>query len=193
MMGVQAASAQLFYDFCLDDHVLCDHLLRSIDGHLDFEGLRQTLKPFYSQIRRPSIDPELMIRMFMVGCCMGIRSQWRLCEEVHLNLAYRWSAGSAWTARFPITRRSQRTDTAAFARAICCVICLRASFNAAWQRGWWAPADLRSTQASSPPTPTSSARFQARTGSLRRSRRPRFALREYLFTLDDAAFGAAPL
>ena len=43
MMGVQAASAQLFCDFCLDDHVPSDHLLRSIDGHLGFEGLRQTL------------------------------------------------------------------------------------------------------------------------------------------------------
>src|ERR1700733_4856191 len=90
MMGVQAASAQLFYDFCLDDHIPSDHLLRSIDGHLDLEGLRQTLKPFYSQIGRPSIDPELMIRMLMVGYCMGIRSERRLCEEVHLNLAYRW-------------------------------------------------------------------------------------------------------
>jgi transposase len=90
MMGVQAASAQLFYDFCLNDHVPSDHLLRSIDGHLDFEGLRQTLKPFYSQIGRPSIDPELMIRMLIVGYCMGIRSERRLCEEVHLNLAYRW-------------------------------------------------------------------------------------------------------
>jgi transposase len=90
MMGVQAASAQLFYDFCLDDHVPSDHLLRSIDGHLDFEGLRQTLKPFYSRIGRPSIDPELMIRMLIVGYCMGIRSERRLCEEVHLNLAYRW-------------------------------------------------------------------------------------------------------
>ena len=90
MMGVQAASAQLFYDFCLDDHVPSDHLLRSIDGHLDFEGLRQTLKPFYSRIGRPSIDPALMIRMLMVGYCMGIRSERRLCEEVHLNLACRW-------------------------------------------------------------------------------------------------------
>jgi hypothetical protein len=51
MMGVQAASAQLFYDFCLDDHVPSDHLLRSIDGHLDFEGLRQTLKPFVCSAR----------------------------------------------------------------------------------------------------------------------------------------------
>ena len=69
---------------------LSDHLLRGIDGHLDFEGLRQTLKPFYSQIGRPSIDPELMIRMLIVGYCFGIRSERRLCEEVHLNLAYRW-------------------------------------------------------------------------------------------------------
>jgi hypothetical protein len=83
MMGVQAASAQLFYDFCLDDHVPSDHLLRSIDGHLDFEGFRQTLKPFYSRIGRPSIDPALMIRMLMVGYCMGLRSERRLCEEVH--------------------------------------------------------------------------------------------------------------
>ena len=90
MMGVQAASAQLFYDFCLDDHVRCDHLLRGIDGHLELEGLRQTLKLLYSQIGRPSIDPELTIRMLMVGYCMGIRSERRLCDEVHLNLAYRW-------------------------------------------------------------------------------------------------------
>ena len=90
MMGVQAASAQLFYDFCLDDHVPSDHLLRSVDGHLDFEGLRETLKPLHSQIGRPSIDPELMIRMLIVGYCMGIRSERRLCEEVHLNRAYRW-------------------------------------------------------------------------------------------------------
>jgi len=90
MVGFQAAPAQLFYDFCLDDYVPSDHLLRSIDGHLDLDGLRQTLKPFYSWTGRPSIDPELTIRMLMVGYCMGIRSERRLCEEVHLNLAYRW-------------------------------------------------------------------------------------------------------
>src|ERR1700733_15578286 len=90
MMGFQGTPARLFYDFRLDDHVPSDHLLRGIDGHVDFEGLRQTLKPFYSQIGRPSIDPELMIRMLMVGYCMGIRSERRLCEEVPLNLAYRW-------------------------------------------------------------------------------------------------------
>ena len=89
MMGVQATSARLFYDFCLDDHVPSDHILRSIDRHLNFDDVRQALKPFYSSTGHPSTDPELMIRMLIVGYCMGIRSERRLCEEVHLNLAYR--------------------------------------------------------------------------------------------------------
>lgn len=90
MMGVQETPARLFYDFCLEEHVPSDHMLRGIDRHLDLAELRQSLKPFYSQTGRPSIDPELMMRMLMVGYCMGIRSERRLCEEVHLNLAYRW-------------------------------------------------------------------------------------------------------
>jgi len=90
MMGIQATSARLFYDFCLDDHVPSDHMLRSIDRHLDLDDVRQALKPFYSSTGRPSIDPELMIRMLIAGYCMGIRSERRLCEEGHLNLAYRW-------------------------------------------------------------------------------------------------------
>ena len=61
MMGVQATSARLFYDFCLDEHVPSDHLLRRIDLHLVFNHVRQALKPFYSSTGRPSIDPELMI------------------------------------------------------------------------------------------------------------------------------------
>jgi transposase len=90
MMGMQVAPAQLFYDFCLDDHVPADHLLRRIDRFLDLGSVRTALKPFYSSIGRPSVDPELMMRMLIVGYCMGLRSEWRLCEEVHLNLAYRW-------------------------------------------------------------------------------------------------------
>ena len=101
MMGFQGTPARLFSDFCLDDHVPSDHLLRSIDGHLDLDGLRQTLKPFYSQVGRPSIDPELMIRMLMVGYCMGIRSERRLCDEVHLNLAYRWFCRLGLDGRVP--------------------------------------------------------------------------------------------
>jgi transposase len=56
----------------------------------NFDGVRSELAPFYSEIGRPSIDPELMIRMLIVGYCFGIRSERRLCEEVHLNLGYRW-------------------------------------------------------------------------------------------------------
>ncbi len=86
MMGRQAAAPELFYDFRIDDHVPADHILRGIDSFLDLSALRAELAPFYSSIGRPSIDPELMIRMLVVGYCMGIRSERRLCEEVHLNL-----------------------------------------------------------------------------------------------------------
>lgn len=66
------------------------HVLRAIDRFVDLSGLRAHLSPFYSHTGRPSIDPELLIRMLIIGYCMGIRSERRLCEEVHLNLAYRW-------------------------------------------------------------------------------------------------------
>ena len=81
---------QLFYSFNLDDHVPSDHLLRGIDRFLDLTNARQHLAAYYSHTGRPSIDPELMVRMLLVGYCFGIRSERRLCEEVHLNLAYRW-------------------------------------------------------------------------------------------------------
>jgi len=90
MMGSQAEQDALFYNFSLDRHVPADHLLRSIDRFVDLSEVRRDLAPFYSAIGRPSVDPELMIRMLIVGYCFGIRSERRLCEEVHLNLAYRW-------------------------------------------------------------------------------------------------------
>jgi hypothetical protein len=65
------------------------HLLRKIDRFVDLTGLRGHLGPCYSDVRRPSIDAELMIRMLIVGYCFGICSERQLCEEVHLNLAYR--------------------------------------------------------------------------------------------------------
>ena len=86
----QEAQAALFYEFSLEEHVPQDHLLRSIDRHLDLSGIRGYLEDFYSHTGRPSVDPELIIRVLLVGYCFGIRSERRLCEEVHLNLAYRW-------------------------------------------------------------------------------------------------------
>ena len=71
-------------------HVPPDHLVRSIDRLVELDQVRRELAGFYSHLGRPSIDPELMIRMLIVGYCFGIRSERRLCEEVHLNLVYRW-------------------------------------------------------------------------------------------------------
>ena len=91
MMGHrQDEQAALFYGFSLEKHIPADHLLRSIDRFVELGELRRELARFYSCIGRPSIDPELMIRMLIIGYCFGIRSERRLCEEVHLNLAYRW-------------------------------------------------------------------------------------------------------
>jgi transposase len=91
MMGqLPPGQNALFYEFSIDNHVPEDHLLRALDQFLDFGELRTYLQPYYSAIGRPSIDPELMIRMLLIGYCYGIRSERRLCEEVHLNLAYRW-------------------------------------------------------------------------------------------------------
>ena len=82
MMGQQAGvQDQLFYSFNLDSHVPTDHLLRRIDRFLDLSELRGHLAAFYSHTGRPSIDPELMIRMLIVGYCFGIRSERRLCER----------------------------------------------------------------------------------------------------------------
>ena len=91
MMGERTGAQEaLFYGFSLEGNVPPDHMLRSIDRFVDLGDIREQLKPFYSYMGRPSIDPELMLRMLIVGYVMGIRSERRLCDEVHLNLAYRW-------------------------------------------------------------------------------------------------------
>jgi transposase len=84
--------ASLFYSFRLDDMIPKGHLLRRIDVFVTavLGDLHKRLSPFYSEIGRPSIDPELLIRMHLVGYCFGIRSERKLCEEVGLHLAYRW-------------------------------------------------------------------------------------------------------
>src|SRR6202522_3048407 len=91
MMGPrQIEQGVLFYNFSLDAHVPADHLLRSIYRFVELSELRRELAPVYSSVGRTSIDPELMIRMLIVGYCFGLRSERRLCEVVHLTLAYRW-------------------------------------------------------------------------------------------------------
>jgi len=91
MMGERTVMQEaLFVGFSIERHVPADHMLRRIDRFVDLSGVRAHVAPFYSDVGRPSVDPELMIRMLLVGYCYGIRSERRLCEEVHLNLAYRW-------------------------------------------------------------------------------------------------------
>jgi transposase len=93
MMGRQTGDqSQLFYLFNLEERIPANHLLRRINSVVTrvLAELREQLMPFYSDIGRPSIDPELMIRMLIVGYCYGIRSERRLCEEVEMHLAYRW-------------------------------------------------------------------------------------------------------
>ena len=93
MMGRQTVDqSQLFYLFNLEARIPAHHLLRRINPTVTriLAGLRERLAVFYSEIGRPSIDPELMIRMLIIGYTQGVRSERRLCEEVHLNLAYRW-------------------------------------------------------------------------------------------------------
>src|SRR5216684_866819 len=93
MMGQQTSDqSQLFYLFNLEGRIPAGHLLRRINPIVTrlLAGMREKLVPFYSDIGRPSIDPELMIRMLIVGYCYGIRFERRLCEEVELHLAYRW-------------------------------------------------------------------------------------------------------
>jgi transposase len=90
MMGEwKVQQDRLFYEFSLERHVPEHHLLRSTGRFVELDRVRGELAPFYSEKGRPSVDPELMIRMLIVGYCFGIRSERRLCEDVHLNLAYR--------------------------------------------------------------------------------------------------------
>ena len=112
MMGRQRRDqGKLFYEFQLDDRIPKNHLLRRIDVVVTaaLADLHKELEPHYSDIGRPSIDPELMIRMLIVGYCYGIRSERRLCEEVELHLAYRWFCKLGIEDRIP--------DHSAFCRA----------------------------------------------------------------------------
>ena len=136
MMGEQSVmQEELFYGFSLQRHVPADHLVRAIDRFVDLSAIRQYLAPFYSPIGRPSIDPELLIRMLIVGYCFGIRSERRLCEEVHLNLAYRWFCRLGLEGEVPDHSTFSKNRHGRFREPICCANCSRPWSDAAWQKG----------------------------------------------------------
>ncbi len=101
MMGEQSKSEALFYYFKLEDHVPQTHLLRLIDRYVDFGFLRQRLRPLYSETGRPSVDPEVLLRMLLIGYLYGITSERRLCEDVGMHLAYRWFLGLGFDQAVP--------------------------------------------------------------------------------------------
>ena len=101
MMGQHARSEPLFYYFRLDDYIPESHLLRLIDKHISFEFVRQQLKDSYSETGRPSIDPELLLRILLIGYLYGITSERKLVEELRMHLAWRWFTGLGFDQEIP--------------------------------------------------------------------------------------------
>ena len=190
MMGERRIGQEaLFYEFSLERHVPAEHLLRSIDRFVELDGVRGELAPFYSEVGRPSIDPELMIRMLIVGYCLGIRSERRLCEEVHLNLAYRWFCRLGLDGTVPDHSTFSKNRHGRFRESDL----LRKVFETTVQRcldeglvggeGFAVDASMIRADAN---------RQRSVPGSeWQVPEAANHAVREYLAVLDDAAFGAA--
>src|SRR4030088_741875 len=190
MMGERRVGQEaLFYEFSLEGHVPETHLLRSIDRFVDLDGLRQALAPYYSEKGRPSIDPELLIRMLIVGYCFGIRSERRLCEEVHLNLAYRWFCRLGLDGAVPDHSTFSKNRHGRFRDSDL----LRKVFETTVRRclaeglvggeGFAVDASMIKADANRQRSVPGSEWVTPETAS--------HAVREYLAVLDDAAFGAA--
>src|SRR6201994_253196 len=101
MMGQHDRSEALFYYFRLEDHIPEDHLLRLIDKHISFAFVREKLKASYSDTGRPSIDPELLLRILLIGYLYGITSERKLVEELRMHLAWRWFTGLGFDQEVP--------------------------------------------------------------------------------------------
>jgi transposase len=193
MMGARVVMQEsLFYRFRLEEHVPADHLLRTIDRFVDLSDLRGYLASFYSSTGRPSIDPELMIRMLIVGYCYGLRSERRLCDEVHLNLAYRWFCRLGLEGQVPDhstfskNRHGRFHESDVFRHVFETVVERCIAEGLVGGEGFAVDASLieadANRQRSIPgkdwhrePDPETASR----------------SVREYLATLDDAAWGAA--
>jgi transposase len=101
MMGHHSRGESLFYYFRLEDQVPENHLLRLIDRHVNLEFVRAKLKDLYSDTGRPSIDPELLLRMLLVGYLYGVTSERKLVEELRMHLAWRWFTGLGFDQEIP--------------------------------------------------------------------------------------------
>ena len=136
MMGHHARSEALFYYFRLEDNIPENHLLRLIDWHVSFEFVRQQLKDSYSETGRPSIDPELLLRILLIGYLYGITSERKLVEELRMHLAWRGSLGWGLIRRFRTTLRSPRIGTGGFRNRSCSSSCSSRSYAGVWKWDW---------------------------------------------------------
>ena len=101
MMGRHSRAESLFYYFRIEDQVPEHHLLRLIDRHISFDFVREKLKNSYSDIGRPSIDPELLLRILLIGYLYGVTSERKLIEELRMHLAWRWFIGLGFDQELP--------------------------------------------------------------------------------------------
>ena len=190
MMGERrVAQDALFYEFSLERHVPADHLLRKIDRFVDFDGVRVHLAPYYSETGRPSVCPELMIRMLLIGYCLGIRSERRICEEVHLNLAYRWFCRLGLDGSIPDhstfskNRHGRFRESSLFRHLFDEVLRRCMAEGLVGGEGFAVDASMIEADADRRKGgPASEGLPEGKTSR---------AIDEYLATLDDAAFGAA--
>ncbi len=193
MMGrLKHDQGQLFYSFCLEEVVPDDHLVRGIAAVLDLSWVHAELAPYYPKIGRPSIDPVLMIRVLIIGYVFGIRSERLLCREVKVNMAYRWFCGLSIEDKIPDhsafsrARNERFRDNDIFRRVFERVVeaCIAAGFVGG--EGFAVDASLIAADANkqrSIPGKEWDKDRDPETASR--------AVKEYLATLDDAAFGAA--
>ena len=127
MMGQHGRTESLFYYFRLEDQIPGDHLLRLIDQYVDLSFVRERLKPFYSSTGRPSIDPEVLLRLLLIGYLYGITSERRLLEEVKMHLAYRWFTRLDFGAEIPDHSTFSKNRHGRFASRAYFQRCLRRS------------------------------------------------------------------
>ena len=193
MMGrLKSDQSQLFYEFHLGDAVPDDHLVRKIDAALDLSWLRGDLAPYYSSIGRPSIDPELMIRMLVVGYVFAIRSERLICREVQVNLAYRWFCRLGIEdaipdhSAFSRARNERFREGEVFRRVFERVVETCISAGLVGGEGFAVDASLIAADANK--QRSIAGEDWRRDRDPKRSSR---AVKEYLATLDDPAWGAA--
>src|SRR6201988_3445909 len=193
MMGrLNRDQEQLFYSFSLDDAVPDDHPVRGIAAVLDLSWVHAELAPYYPQLGRPSIDPVLMIRMLIMGYLLAIRSERALCRDVQVNLAYRWFCGLSIEDKIPDhsafsrARNDRFRDSGIFRSVFERVVGACIAAGLVGGEGFAVDASLIMADANkqrSIPGTQWSKELDARAVSR--------ATKEYLATLDDAAFGAA--